>query len=395
MVHFVPSMLSALLEGEVWERCNGLKRVICSGEALTLDLQRKFHQQIKTAELHNLYGPTEASIDVSCWECRREWDKEFVPIGRAIANTHLYVLDKGMEPVGVGITGELYIGGIGLARGYLNRPELTAEKFVPDALSGQEGERLYSTGDLARWTEDGNLVFRGRLDHQVKVRGIRVELGEIEAMLKQHDGIQDAAVVVQSEKESKRLMAYIVLREGKRDLDFGSLRTYLKKKLPEYMVPAVWISLEELPLTHSGKLDRKTLETRSAGFQWARPDFAPPLPGIEEMIAQIYRKLLNVDIVGRHENFFDAGGHSLLLLQALRQAREVFNLDLKVVHLFEYPTIASLAAFIQNRMASLESCSNSSVASAEKAQEGQMRLHDQRARRQAATSSQCGQPGVH
>jgi FkbM family methyltransferase len=209
-LHFVPSMLNVWLESEGVERCSTLRRVFCSGEALSLEAQKKFQSRLK-AELHNLYGPTEASIDVTFWQCREDWSAGYVPIGRPIANTQVYVLDSEWQPVPVGVKGELYLGGAGLARGYLGRSELTAERFIPNAYASAVGERLYRTGDQVRWKAEGQLEFLGRLDHQVKLRGFRIELGEIEARLLEHPGVQEAVVLAREDAPGdKRLAAYVV-----------------------------------------------------------------------------------------------------------------------------------------------------------------------------------------
>src|SRR6266704_1882789 len=252
-------MLNAWLESESAGRCTSLKRVICSGEALAMESQRKFQRRLG-AELHNLYGPTEASIDVTYWECCREWGKENVPIGRGIANTKVYVLDKKQEAVPVGVAGELDLGGAGLARGYLKRPELTAEKFVPNGFSEEGGERLYRTGDLVKWGREGELEFLGRIDQQVKIRGYQIELGEIEGVLLEQEGVEQAVVVVREEGGGgdKRLVGYVVAKAGSK-VKVKELREQVRKRLPEYMVPGGWVMLEELPLTANGKVDRKRL----------------------------------------------------------------------------------------------------------------------------------------
>src|SRR6185437_1915101 len=265
-LHFVPSMLQVFAGHPGIENCVSLKRVIASGEALPAELVEKWRERSR-AELHNLYGPTEASIDVSWWPCA-QGNKEYgVPIGRPIANTRLYVVDDDGELVPAGVAGELLIGGIGLARGYWNRPELTAERFIPDHLSGESGARLYRTGDRARYHRDGVLEYIGRNDAQVKIRGYRIELGEVEAALRQLSSISEAAVMVRDDTgRGKRLVAYVAMVDGKSNQDADhkkiwreSLQEGLKKTLPEYMVPSAWVFLEHLPLSPNGKLDRAAL----------------------------------------------------------------------------------------------------------------------------------------
>jgi amino acid adenylation domain-containing protein/non-ribosomal peptide synthase protein (TIGR01720 family) len=345
-VHFVPSLLGVFLQEPEVEKCVSLKRVISSGEALPAALVKSFRQRLQGAELHNLYGPTEASIDVSSWACQGEQaETARVPIGHGIANTELYVLDTGMEPAPVEVTGELYIGGMGLARGYWRRAELTAEKFIPDRFSGRAGERLYRTGDLARWRGDGELDYVGRMDHQVKLRGFRIELGEIEAVLCQHEAVQQAVVVVQEERSGKQLIAYVVPAAAGA-LPAEALRSYAQEKLPDYMVPSGIVKLEALPLTGNGKLDRKALPRwegrgEESGYQ------APRTPG-EELLAGIWSEVLGLERIGIHDNFFALGGHSLLAAQVTSRVREIFLIDLPLRVIFEAPTIAGLSQKIDH-----------------------------------------------
>ena len=257
-VHFVPSMLQAFLQEPAAAECSQLRRVICSGETLTAELQKQYFS-IVNAPLQNLYGPTEAAVDVSFWQC--DGSTTAVPIGRPVWNTRLYVLDANLEPVPVGIGGELYISGVQLARGYLRQPGLSAERFVADPF-GAPGHRMYRTGDLARWRADGVLEFLGRGDQQLKIRGFRIEPGEIEAALVRHTGVTQAAVIAREDHAGdKRLVGYVVTKPAQ-SLDRGELRAYLSRVLPDYMVPAVFVELEALPLTPNGKLDRKALPAR-------------------------------------------------------------------------------------------------------------------------------------
>ena len=257
-LHFVPSMLQLFLEEKGIESCSSLRRVICSGEALPLELQRKFFSRVK-AELHNLYGPTEAAVDVTYWKCDRSTELKTVPIGRPIANTQILVLDSSLEPVPIGVPGELYIGGMNLGRGYLGRPELTAERFVPHPFAITPGERLYRTGDLARFLPDGNVDFLGRMDTQVKIRGFRIELGEIEEVLSQHPAVKSVVVLAREDDPGeKRLVAYIVC-DSAMEPTVSTLSAFLGAKIPDYMIPSAFVFLKEFPLNPNGKLDRNAL----------------------------------------------------------------------------------------------------------------------------------------
>ncbi|HEU4560861.1 MAG TPA: amino acid adenylation domain-containing protein, partial [Longimicrobium sp.] len=287
-LHFVPSMLQPFVEGVEAGRCASLRHVVCSGEALPPALVRRFYDRFASpVVLTNLYGPTEAAVDVSCWTCPRDGAEGVVPIGRPVWNTALYVLDTGLRPVPVGTPGELYIGGVQVARGYQGRAAMTAERFVPDPFSVQGGARLYQTGDRARWRADGAIEYLGRLDFQVKVRGFRIELGEIEAVLRRHEGVADCVVVAREDVPGeKRLVAYVV-----GDVEAGVLREHLHRELPEYMVPAAFVGLEALPLTPSGKLDRKTLPAPE-GDAYARRSYEAPLGEVEAALAEIWSEVL-------------------------------------------------------------------------------------------------------
>ncbi|WP_086688519.1 non-ribosomal peptide synthetase [Nostoc sp. T09] len=496
-LHFVPSMLQVFLEEPGVTACNCIKHIICSGEALPVTLQVRCFA-VLNAELHNLYGPTEAAVDVTAWKCQRDGNLSTVPIGRPISNTQIYLLDSHLQPVPVGVPGELYIGGVGIGRGYLNREELTVEKFILRQAEGTEKserrlpplgtskrqeaegaghrgqgaggefitqdsalttrhsqERLYKTGDLARYLPDGNIEYLGRLDHQVKLRGFRIELGEIEAVLSQHSDVREAVVVVQEDTGSKRLLAYVVTAHypervpyqvacpveftgkgtailetedisssgmclvGVIDMEPGqavrvrlqipgsneerwllgsiawqqgnragihldltpdlqelweqgvhylletqgflkvwqrtvsaSLRDFLKQKLPEYMVPTSFILLDRLPLTPSGKVDRRALQQqRSATVAPpAKPEleaeFAAPRHAIEQVVADVWAEVLKRDRIGIHDNFLDLGGHSLLATQVISRLRSLFQVQLPLRLMFESPTVAELAEAI-------------------------------------------------
>jgi amino acid adenylation domain-containing protein len=339
-LHFVPSMLQAWLEmPQVGVRCRHVRRVICSGEALSGQLQRRFFAQIDSG-LHNLYGPTEAAIDVTFWACRKEDDGNDVPIGRPIWNTKLYVLDQALQPTPIGVSGELYIGGVGLARGYLGRAGLTAEQFVPSPFG--DGERLYRTGDLARWRPDGELQYLGRVDYQIKIRGYRIELGEIEAKLVEHSDVHQAVVVAREDAAiARRLVAYVVVADAAA-IDVAELRAHLQRSLPEYMVPSAYVMLNALPLTPNGKIDRRALPAPDHQAV-VRGEYVAPRTPTEEMLASIWAELLKLDRVGIEDNFFELGGHSLLATQLVARIRDTFHVELSLRALFETPTIAELA----------------------------------------------------
>jgi amino acid adenylation domain-containing protein/FkbH-like protein len=345
-MHFVPSMLRIFLEADGVERCTSLRRVICSGEALPLEVQQRFFQRLG-AELHNLYGPTEASVDVTYWECHPDSAHSNVPIGRPIWNTQIYILDKRLQPMPIGVPGELHIGGVGLARGYLNRPELTAEKFIPDPFSKEAGARLYKTGDLVRFLPDGNIEYLGRMDYQVKIRGLRIELGEIESVLGQHKEVRQAIVTVREDTPGdKRLVAYVVPQAGAH-LSIAEAREHLKKSLPDYMIPAAMVEMEELPLTTSGKVDRKRLPAPEYGATGSGKEAKTARTSTEEIIAEIWAEVLKLQQVGVEDDFFELGGHSLLATQVISRMKLAFKTELPLRVLFESPTVAGLARQVE------------------------------------------------
>ncbi|HYP26944.1 MAG TPA: amino acid adenylation domain-containing protein [Blastocatellia bacterium] len=379
-IHFVPSMLHAFLEQDNLQACASLKRVICSGEALSLDLQRRFQSRL-TAELHNLYGPTEAAVDVTHWACKSESDGRDVPIGKPIANTQIYILDSNLQPTPIGVAGQIHIGGDNLGREYVGRPDLTAEKFMPHPLSRAGGERLYRTGDLGRYRPDGNIEFIGRMDNQIKLRGYRIELGEIEAMLNMHAQVRECAVTAETDKPGNgRLVAYLVA-SGEVSPKVEEFRAFLRQKLPDYMVPSAFVVLDAMPLTPGGKIDRRAL-TRMAG---ARPDleaaFVAPRNSMEKSIALIWEQVLGLEQVGVHDNFFDLGGHSLLLGQVFSKLQKIVDRNISMVELLEHPTISSLAKLL-NKDKDVQPTIKRSEAGIEKLKEGKSRLQQQLRQRQ-------------
>ena len=339
-LHFVPSMLQAFLAHAPVERCTSLARVVCSGEALAAETRDELLARLPQAALHNLYGPTEAAIDVTHWACDAG-DRGPVPIGRPIAATVTRVLDAALRLVPAGVAGELYLGGVGLGRGYHGRPGLTAERFVADPFDA-DGARLYRTGDLVRWNAQGQLEYLGRLDHQVKIRGQRIELGEVEAALLAQADVHEAVVVARAALAGPglRLVAYISPRPG-REVDVAALREALAATLPDAMRPSAIVELETLPLSANGKVDRRALP--EPGAAEADAVFAPPQGAAEEAVAAVWRGALGVARVGRHDNFFALGGDSILSLQIVARLR-VEGWVVTPRQVFECQSIATLAA---------------------------------------------------
>jgi amino acid adenylation domain-containing protein len=342
-LHFVPSMLQVFVEEPGLARCDALRQVFCSGEALPFELQERFFAR-HPAELHNLYGPTEAAVDVTFWRCERGGTRRIVPIGRPIARTQLHVLDRRGQPVPVGVAGELHLGGIGLARGYHRRPDLTAEKFVPDPF-GPPGARLYRTGDLARWLPDGVVEYLGRLDHQVKLRGFRIELGEIEAAIAAQPGVRETVVVVREDRPGEKLLvAYLAAAAGAVPPTAAALRAALRARLPDYMVPADFVVLPALPLSSNGKIDRRALPAPPRERPELGAAFVAPESPTEQTLAALWCEVLGRERVGVADNFFDLGGHSLRLGQVHARLQPLFAHPPALVELFHYPTIRALAA---------------------------------------------------
>jgi len=346
VTQFVPSLFHQFVAHDWAGPLRDLRLVVCGGEALAGDDVARFYARHPAATVDNLYGPTEASIDVSRWSCPRPGSAQPVPIGRPIANTGLHVLDRQLQPVPAGVEGELFIGGAGLARGYAGRAGLTAERFVADPFAG-DGSRLYRTGDRARWRAGGQLEYLGRVDHQVKVRGFRVEPGEIEAVLAGHPAVAAAAVVPDRDGADRRLVAYLVPADPAVGIPaVGELRRYAAGRLPEFMVPAVVTELAALPLTSSGKLDRAALP----GVDGARPklaaEYVAPSTSAQELLAGIWAQVLGVDRIGIHDSFFELGGHSLGVIQVVSRIRNVFGVKFPIAAFFDQPTIAEIVVAI-------------------------------------------------
>ncbi len=352
VLHFVPSMLRAFLE-EPAAALTGetLRDVMCSGEALPYDLVQRFFAIVGgNVGLHNLYGPTECAVDVSYWECRRDDERRTIPIGRPVANTQLYVLDELMQPVPIGVAGELYLGGVQVGAGYWGRPELTSERFVTDIYTtwpapGVDPARLYKTGDLARWLPDGAVEYLGRLDFQVKLRGFRIELGEIESAISAHPGVREVVVVAREDLPGgAALIAYYSVRDGVRPSP-TELRAILRGSLPEYMVPAAFVELPTLPLSPSGKVDRKALPVPME-LAPAEVEHVAPRHAAEEQVAAIWREVLAVEDVGIHDDFFDAGGHSLLAMRVAGRIHAATGVRITFRELFTLRTVEAQAARI-------------------------------------------------
>jgi amino acid adenylation domain-containing protein len=344
-IHFVPSMLNIFLEAEGLERCRSLRRVFASGEALSCDLQQRFFERL-TAELHNLYGPTEAAVDVTYWACQPNREQTTVPIGRPVANTQIYILDRNLRPVPQGIPGELHIGGIQLARGYLNRPELTAEKFIPDPFGRSPEDRLYKTGDLARFLAGGEIEYLGRIDHQVKLRGFRIELGEIEAVIEEHAQVRQAVVTVREDRPGDKYLAAYLAPVSGREVDITNLRGHVEKKLPAFMVPSRFVILDAFPMTTSGKVDRKALPAPQTEAR-DLADMVAPRNELESQLVAIFQRVLKTQAVGVTDDFFELGGHSLAAARVLAEVNRITGTEIPLSALFRGATVESLAALVR------------------------------------------------
>jgi len=346
---FIPAVaLQQLAEGlcAVGPQSSPLRRVIAGSEQLQITKPiAEFFSQAKACSLHNEYGPSETHVvtALSLPEAVDTWPARPC-IGRPISNTQIYLLEESFDPTPIGVPGELYIGGDGLARGYLGRPDLTAEKFLPDPFSSRPGARFYRTGDMARYLADGNIEFLGRKDHQVKIRGFRIELGEVETVLGQHPSVQENIVLTWERAAGDRsLVAYIVSQPGAAS-NVSDIRKFLLAKLPEYMVPSSFIFLESMPLTANGKVNRRALPVPDQSRPELEQDFVAPRTSLEEVIAGIWRDVLGLEQIGVHDNFFELRGHSLLATQVVARLSEIFEFEIPLRTIFQFPTIAALAA---------------------------------------------------
>jgi amino acid adenylation domain-containing protein len=344
----VPSHLAALLTSSAMQSILPRQRLVLGGEAASWKLIEQIQQLTPNCQIINHYGPTETTVGVLTYPVNGQPNShvsQTVPLGRPLANTQVYVLDKQLRPAPIGIPGELYISGTGLARGYLNRPELTAERFITNPFTEESQARLYKTGDLVRYLPDGNLEFLGRIDNQVKIRGFRIELGEIEALLDQHPGVRQSVISVWEEVGNKRLVAYIVPNKQQQP-SVSDLHSFLAEKRPEYMIPGTFVFLKALPLMPNGKVDRQSLPAPNQARPELAETFVAPRNEVEQTLATIWQEMLQVKKVGINDNFFELGGHSLLVVQVHSKLKENFNREVLITDLFKYPTISSLAGYL-------------------------------------------------
>ncbi|HWO29982.1 MAG TPA: non-ribosomal peptide synthetase, partial [Candidatus Acidoferrum sp.] len=351
----VPSLLRMLLDHapQLGERVPRLKLWSSSGEVLPTDLVGRFRASFPAARLLNLYGSSEVAADVTCHEVSDEDLRAgSIPIGRAIANTQVYILDGDRNPVPMGVRGEIYVGGDNLARGYWRRPELTAQRFVENPIAPECSARLYRTGDLGRFRASGDIEYLGRVDDQVKIRGVRIELGEIEFALVGHSGVREAVVAAREDVTGeKRLVAYYTASDPNGPtIEARELRAHLSSQLPDYMVPAAYVRMHRMPLTANGKLDSKALPMPEGDAHAVR-GYEAPKGEIEKRLVEIWADVLKVERVGREDNFFELGGHSLLAMRVMARVRHTFDLELPVRCLFDEPTIAALADEVQRAQA--------------------------------------------
>ncbi|MFE1744011.1 amino acid adenylation domain-containing protein [Coleofasciculus sp. H7-2] len=385
----VPSHLSALLASSQPEFILPRQRLILGGEASSWGLIEKIQNLAPSCRILNHYGPTETTVGVLTYQVEGgnvANVSKTVPLGRPLANTQIYILDNHLQPVPIGVSGEIYIGGESLARGYLNQPELTAKKFISNPFIERYefsdlsielkdippnsklrnainwrlyNSKLYKTGDLARYLPDGNIEFLGRIDHQVKIRGFRIELGEIEAVLKQHPAVEQAVVVVREDVPGdKRLVAYSVLSQQQASRGestqlnlMSDLRSFVKAKLSEYMMPSAFVILKTLPLTANGKVDREKMPAPEQIRPELAGTFVAPRSSVEEVLAGIWAEAIGIEQVGIYDNFFELGGHSLLATQVISRLRDAFNVELPLRQFFDSPTVADLAVAIAQKLA--------------------------------------------
>jgi natural product biosynthesis luciferase-like monooxygenase protein len=339
-----PSMAGPLLLDERAQGAfRGLKALLIGGEAFPVTLAKQLRKIVK-GDIFNMYGPTETTVWSST--CQVPQEAACIPVGRPIANTEIYILDRNLLPVPAGIPGELMIGGAGVARGYLGRPELTAQRFIRNPFHDGGEKRLYRTGDLARYLPNGEIELLGRMDHQVKIRGHRVELGEIETLLNEHPDVRESVVVAnESTSGDKRLVAYVIPRAGQASAQ-RPLRQYLRERMPEHMVPAQFVFMTVFPQTPNKKIDRNALPVPDVNATEVADGFEPPATAVEKKLAELWSELLDIRRIGRGDNFFESGGHSLLAMQLVRRIRTSFGVDLPLKNLFEHPTVAGLGEAI-------------------------------------------------
>jgi amino acid adenylation domain-containing protein len=362
IAQMTPTMLRLVVREEGMRKCQSLRKMFCGGEELGEELAREFYEVNGRAELHNLYGPTETCIDATEYEVKRE-EKGRVAIGRGIRNVEIYVLDERKRETGIGMVGEVHIGGECLGRGYVGNAVMTAEKFAPDGSGVREGRRLYASGDRGRYRSDGEIEYVGRVDRQVKLRGYRIELGEIEEVIRGLEGVREAAVVIREAEGEERLVGYVESEEG-REVSEEDVRSRLRERLPEYMRPARLVKMEKLPQTPSGKIDRRALPEMGTEMRGRDVEMTAPRTAVEEIVAGMWSRVLGIERVGLDENFFDLGGHSMLATLLMAKVQETFGIEMALREIFENPTVAGLSETIE---AALQSGRKSRAPSIEKA----------------------------
>jgi len=328
------------------EDIKSFRQVCTGGEELSIELLEKYYKKL-SASLYNGYGPTEACVDAAFWLCQPDFRYSPIPIGRPVSNSKLYILDKYLQVVPVGVAGELYISGVCLSRGYFRRPGSTAEKFIPDPFSQEPGARMYKTGDLARFLPDGNIVFLGRVDDQVKIRGFRIEIEEIESVLRKHTLVHEAIVLTREEETTQKHLVAYIKTDSKPTLSTIEIRKYLHHRLPDYMLPSTYVFLDKLPLTPSGKVDRNALPAPDQSERVVESVYIEPGNDLEIQLVQIWEKVFNFGPIGVRDNFFELGGDSLLAVSLFLEIENKLGVRLPLVTLFQAPTIAQFAVQIQ------------------------------------------------
>jgi amino acid adenylation domain-containing protein len=349
-LQLVPSILRELLKLDALKACCSLRQIFSGGELLSSEIKQQFFHILKNVELHNLYGPTEATIEVTSHTCvNSKEDIDFNIIGKPINNTHLYILDRNLEIVPVGVSGELYIAGDCLSIGYVNNAKLTKEKFIPDKFSDNKSDKLYKTGDLARWLPSGNIEIIGRTDCQVKIRGFRIELSEIENNILLHPNIKQCAVVARKDSLGfDFLVAYLEADNKVNNVNIDTTKDFLKEKLPKYMIPSMFVFLKHLPLTFHGKVDRRNLPSPDINQIRQSCNYIKPSTIDEIKIAEIWKEILELDSIGVEDDFFSLGGHSLSFLQLLTRIENIFNVKINIKDFVNNSTISKLSKFISN-----------------------------------------------
>ncbi|MFI5344594.1 MAG: amino acid adenylation domain-containing protein, partial [Chlamydiales bacterium] len=346
IIHFVPSMLNLFLEAEVADKCHSLRHVFASGEALSHSHQTRFYNQFK-AKLHNLYGPTEAAIDVTYWPCDSLDERTIVPIGYPIANIQMYILDEFLQPVAIGVLGELFIGGVGLARGYIHREELTREKFIPHPFF--PNKRLYRTGDLCRFLPDGAIDYVGRIDNQIKLRGFRIELGEIEASIRKLNVVKEVVVIAREDIPTQKYLAAYLIAEGNHEAIKQHLIAELSSSLPEYMLPTAFVFVDHFPLSPNGKLDMKRLPKPEKNVRTREQIYIAPRTDLEQSLQSLWRQVLGIEQIGIQDHFFAIGGHSLQAMELVLKIKRHCKKAITLSEIFLYPTIEDQSRLLENR----------------------------------------------